>query len=110
MEFLLFICTDPTAPAYVASDDNIEEWVAEVEGRGARAGGNRLRPASEATTVTVRGGETAVSTGPLVASRDWIAGFDTIECADLDEAVEIAAKHPMARFGAVEIRPAWSME
>jgi hypothetical protein len=39
-----------------------------------------------------------------------IAGFDILECANLDEAVEIAAKHPMARSGRIEIRPFWSEE
>jgi len=110
MEFLLLICTDPTAPEYVPAEDNIEEWVSELEARGARTGGDRLRPASDAVTVAVRAGETVVSSGPFVESDDRLAGFDTIRCADLDEAVAIAAKHPMAKFGRIEIRPVWSME
>ena len=110
MEFLLFVCNDPTAPPYVPSEDNIEEWVTDLEQRGARTGGNRLRPASDAVTVAVRDGETVVSPGPFIESGDRIAGFDTIRCADLDEAVAIAAKHPMAKFGRIEIRPIWAME
>jgi hypothetical protein len=110
MEFLLLVCNDPTAPEYVPADDNIEEWVTDLEASGARTGGDRLRPAGDAVTVAVRGGETVVSAGPFVESADWLAGFDTIRCADLDEAVEIAAKHPMAKFGRIEIRPVWAME
>lgn len=110
MEYLLFICNDPTAPEYVAAEDNIEEWVADVDSRGLRHTGNRLRPASDATTVKVRDGELVVSDGPFAETKDWIAGFDLIECDDLDQAIEIAAKHPMARFGSVEIRPIWEWE
>ena len=110
MEFLLFVCTDPTAPPYLAAEDNIEEWVTDLEARGAHTGGNRLRPASDAVTVAGRGGETVVTPGPFVESLDRIAGFDTIDCADLDEAVAIASRHPMARFGRIEIRPIWPFE
>ena len=110
MEFLLFVCNDPTAPEYVPAEDTIEEWVTDLDHRGARTGGDRLRPASDAVTVAVRNGETVVSAGPFIESDDRLAGFDTIRCADLDEAVAIAAKHPMARFGRIEIRPIWSME
>ncbi|MFC9350544.1 YciI family protein [Arthrobacter sp. NPDC057013] len=104
---MLFICTDPTAPKYVAAEDNIEEWVAEMEARGVAQHGDRLRPVEDATTVTVRGGEVVVSNGPFAETQGWIAGYDIIKCADLDEAVEVASKHPMAKFGKIEIRPVW---
>jgi hypothetical protein len=110
VEFLLFVCNDPTAPPYVAAEDNIEQWVTDLEKRGAHTGGNRVRPASDAVTVAVRDGETRVSAGQFAESADWLAGFDTIDCADLDEAVLIASKHPMARFGSIEIRPIWPFE
>jgi len=42
---------------------------------------------------------------PFAETKEWIAGFVVLECAGLDEAVEVAAKHPMARFGKIEIRP-----
>ena len=54
VEYMLFICTDPTAPAYVAAEDNIAEWGAEMETRGVARHGDRLRPVEDATTVTVR--------------------------------------------------------
>ncbi|TDF95003.1 MULTISPECIES: YciI family protein [Arthrobacter] len=106
---MLFICTDPTAPKYVAEEDNIEEWVAEMEGRGVTRHGDRLRPVQDATTVTVREGEVLVSDGPFAETKEWIAGYDVISCADLDEAVEVASKHPMAKFGKIEIRPVWPL-
>ncbi|WP_136053734.1 YciI family protein [Microbacterium sp. K24] len=110
MQYLLFIVSDPAAPEYVPEEDNIEEWVAEVERRDASWTGSRLRPPSDATTVTVRDGRTILTDGPFTETKEWIAGFDLIDVADLDEAVEIAAKHPMARFGRVEVRPTWPFE
>ena len=48
-----------------------------------------------------------VSDGPFAETKEQIAGYDVIECADLDEAIEIASKHPVARIGTIEIRPFW---
>jgi hypothetical protein len=107
VEYMLFICSDPAAPEYVAAEDNIVEWVAEMEARGVARHGDRLRPVQDATTVTVRAGEVVVSDGPFAETKEWIAGYDIIACADLDEAIEVASKHPMARFGKIEIRPVW---
>ncbi len=110
MEFLLFIVSDPAAPTYIPEEDNIEEWVADVERRGAARVGNRLRPPSDAVTVTVRDGRTLLADGPFTESAEWIAGFDLIDVANRDEAVDIASRHPMARFGRVEVRPIWPFE
>lgn len=110
MNYMLFICTDPEAPEYVAAEDNIEEWVTEMDGRGVRLRGDRLRPVEDATTVTVRNGGVIVSDGPFAETKEWIAGFDLIACDDLDEAIEVVSKHPMARFGKIEIRPLWPIE
>ena len=110
MEYLLFIVADPAAPTYVPEEDNIEEWAADLDRRGVSRVGNRLRPASDATTVTVRDGKTILTDGPFTESKEWIAGFDLIDVDNLDEAIEIAAAHPMARFGRVEVRPVWPFE
>jgi hypothetical protein len=61
-----------------------------------------------ATTVQVRGGEVLIADGPFAETKEQIAGFDILECADLDEAIEVAAKHPVARFGKIEVRPYWT--
>lgn len=110
MEYMLFVCTDSTAPEYDPAEDNIREWVKDVEERGVARHGDRLRPANDATTVKVRDGDLSVSAGPFAETTEWIAGYDVIDCSDLDEAIEIASKHPMARFGQIEIRPMWPME
>ena len=110
MEYILFIATDPEAEEYDPALDDIADWVAEMQQRGVAIHGNRLRPVEDATLVRRRNGELLVTDGPFTESKEWIAGFDVIECADLDEAIEVAAKHPMSRFGRIEIRPAWPLE
>ena len=55
-------------------------------------------------------GQVIVVDGPFAETKEQIAGFDVLECADLDEAIDLAAKHPMARFGALEVRPFWPFE
>jgi len=110
MEYMFFICVDPEAPEMVPEENNAGEWVAELTASGARRTGHRLRDPDDATTVRVRDGQLLVSDGPFAETKEWVAGFDVITCADLDEAVQIAAKHPMAKFGRIEIRPFWPTE
>ena len=67
----------------------------------------RLRPIVDATTVRVRDGETLVSDGPYAETKDFVGGFVIVECPNLDDAIAIAAGHPYAPWGGVEIRPVW---
>jgi hypothetical protein len=55
----------------------------------------------------VREGEVLVSDGPFAETKEQIGGFDILDCADLDEAIEVASKHPAASFGTLELRPFW---
>jgi hypothetical protein len=105
MEYLLFIATDTEPEPFDTDVTDIEDWVAEGERRGIRKQGDRLRPPEDATTVRMRKGELLVTDGPFTESKEWIAGYDLIECADLDEAIDYASRHPMAHFGRIEIRP-----
>ena len=110
MEYMLFICTDSTAPTTEPSGHTIDEWVVETTDGGTRRYGDRLRPANDATTIKLRGGRLSVTAGPFAETTEWIAGYDVIECGDLDAAIQIAAKHPMAQLGQIEIRPMWPIE
>ena len=110
MRYMMFVATDPEAEPFVPEEDNIGEWVADVEARGLRVTGERLRPVEDATLVRVRGGELLVTDGPFTESKEWIAGFDVLDCRDLDEAIEVASRHPMARFGRIELRPMWPFD
>jgi len=66
-----------------------------------------LRPGSDATTVRVREEEVLLSDGPFAETKEQIAGYGIIECENLDEAIEVASRHPVARFGSIEVRPLW---
>lgn len=83
----------------------IPRWAGEMEGRGVRLLGRPLDPPETAVTVRVRDGETLVTDGPFAETKEFIGGLDLLECADFDEAIEVAAKAPVSWFMAVEIRP-----
>lgn len=108
MRYMLFICTDPEAEPYSREEDHIEQWVRETE--GVRLHGDRLRPVSDAVTVRVRAGRTLTTEGPFAETQEHVAGYDVIECDTLEQAVEVASRHPMARFGRVEVRPFWPFD
>ncbi|HET9167906.1 MAG TPA: YciI family protein [Actinospica sp.] len=108
MKYLMLVCVDPELdPGTVEGAPDVEEWVSEMDGKGIRLLGDRVRPGSDATTVRVRNREVLLSDGPYAETKDLIAGFDVLECADLDEAIEVASRHPMAWRGVIELRPFW---
>jgi len=106
MKYLMFICADglPTPQALAVLQRECPGWVEEMEGRGVRLLGRELDLPQTAATVRVRDGQTLVSDGPFAETKEFIAGFDLLECAGLDEAIEVAAKHPSSWFQAIEIR------
>jgi hypothetical protein len=64
-----------------------------------------LHAVSTATSVRVRDGKRVVTDGPFAETKEHLGGFYLIDAKDLDEAIGIAARHPGARLGTVEIRP-----
>jgi len=113
VKYMMFVVADPAAAAEATPSDGdltIEQWLADVEGRGKRITGNALRPVSEAVTVRISRGQVLVTDGPFSETKEWIAGFDILECDDLDEAIAIAARHPQANGGKLELRPFWTGE
>ncbi|MEU4238646.1 YciI family protein [Actinoplanes sp. NPDC026619] len=105
MKYMMFVCTDTEPETDESAAPDIEVWVAENDANGRRVTGNQLVPPSSATTVRVRGGEVLLTDGPFAETKEVIVGFDILECADLDEAIAVAAAHPMAYGGRLEIRP-----
>lgn len=81
------------------------EVAREMADRGIMRGGSPLQPTATATTVRVREGAALTTDGPFAETKEQLGGFFLVECRDLDEAIDIAAKLPAARIGAVEIRP-----
>lgn len=110
MKYLMFVLDDAQPDTSPEPLPDVEAWVTKHDASGKRVLGERVRPAEDATTVRVRDGELLVTDGPFTESKDWIAGFDVLDCEDLDEAIEIASKHPMARAGRLELRPFWPFE
>ncbi|WP_055589999.1 YciI family protein [Streptacidiphilus griseoplanus] len=106
MKYMLLICVDESVEVS-EEEASPEAWVKEVDGSGVRLSGSRLRPVRDATTVRVRDGELVVSDGPFAETKEQIAGYDLIECDNLDEAIAVASRHPAAGFGTVEVRPLW---
>ncbi|MFC3505704.1 YciI family protein [Micromonospora krabiensis] len=105
MKYLMLVCTDTEPDADPTAAPDIERWVAERDARGQRLAGDRLAAPDAATTVRVRDGELLVTDGPFAETKEVIVGFDLLECADLDEAIEVARSHPMAYEGRIELRP-----
>jgi hypothetical protein len=105
MEYMLFVATDSEPDARTEEANEVEDWVEEGTRRGIRLRGDVLRPKQDATTVRVRGGEVLVTDGPFTESKEWIVGYDLLECEDLDQAIDYVSRHPMARNGRIEIRP-----
>ena len=64
-----------------------------------------LHPVSRATTVRVRNGQTSLFDGPFAETKEQLAGFYLVDAKDLNEAIQIAAGIPPARYGSIEVRP-----
>ena len=88
--------------------DEGEAWRQDLEARGLQVLGNALRGTDTAVTVRVRNGETLLSDGPFIETKEFIAGIDVVSCADRQQAIQLAAAHPIARYYAIEVRPFWS--
>jgi hypothetical protein len=113
VKYMLLMCASESvqlsAEQEAAALKATKTWVEEMSARGVHVEGDRLRPPSEARTLRVRGGEMLVTDGPFAETRELIAGYDILECADIDEAVEVASRHPFAEFGTIEVRPFWPL-
>jgi hypothetical protein len=107
MQYMLMICHDETFRPPEAVEPEVVAWVEEMKRRGVRKSGDRFRPVSDAKTVRVRDGEVLLADGPIAQTKEQIAGYELIECANLDEAIAFASKHPMAKLGTVEVRQVW---
>jgi hypothetical protein len=115
MRYILLIAGDETSEAARSPEEDAAvmaeygAFSAEMGQRGVLQGGERLHPTTMGTTVRVRDGETLTTDGPYAETKEQLGGFFIVDCKDLDEAIEVAAKIPSARDGAVEVRPIWDM-
>lgn len=108
MKYMLLIYGDETAlsetereACYVEST----QLAHDIQSKGQYLSANPLHPTPMATSVRVREGKRLVTDGPFAETREQLGGYFLIDAPDLDEAIGIAARIPMARKGVVEIRP-----
>jgi hypothetical protein len=115
MRYLLMICTDEKALGAMSPEEGaamLAEYGTfgdEMGRRGVLQGGERLQPTTAATTVQVRDGEVLIADGPFAETKEQIGGYYMVECANLDEATDVASKIPGARHGTIEVRPIWEL-
>ncbi|WP_232665817.1 YciI family protein [Pseudonocardia sp. TRM90224] len=108
MQYMLLICGVEGTSVEPGTEEVTEDWVSEMDRKGIRLTGNRLRPVADSTCVRVRSGDTLLTDGPFAETKEQVLGFDLIECADLDEALDVASRHPVATWGTIEVRPLWT--
>ncbi len=107
MQYVMLVRVDPELPVPETGADP-EAWVAEGARTGMRLEGNGLESPETATTVRVRDGRTLITDGPFAETKEVVAGYDLLEAPDLEAAVGYAAEHPVAAFGALEVREVWA--
>ena len=108
-QYMLLVYEEEVDPAAQAERERQLPMLLELH-RSLREAGLLVRVQSlgsteSATSVRVRDGETEITDGPFAVTKEVLAGYYVLECADLDEAVKQAARLPMARWGTVEVRP-----
>lgn len=109
MKYMLLIYFDEQAPLSEAERQECyaesTQLAHEIHANGQFLGANPLHPTSMATTVRVRDGKRLVTDGPFAETREQLGGYFLIDAKNLDEAIGIAVRIPMARKGTVEVRP-----
>lgn len=108
MKYMLLIYGDEQALSESERQDCYVESTQlahDLHSKGHYLAANPLHPTSMATSVRVRDGKRLVTDGPFAETREQLGGYFLIEAKNLDEAIAVAARIPMARRGTVEVRP-----
>ena len=108
MKFLMLVCAEDSGAEDGGTEPDADDggsfpWLDDVIARGIRLDGDRLASPRTARTVAVRDGEILVSDGPFAETKEVICGYDVLECASLEEAVRVAAAHPVALLVTVAV-------
>jgi len=108
-QYMLMVYENEVEPAEQAQREQVTPMLVELHRSlreaGLLVGVNRLHSAESATSVRVRGGETEITDGPFAVTKEVLAGYYVLECADLDEALRQAERLPMAEWATIEVRP-----
>ena len=108
MKYLLLIYGDENALSETEREACYRESTQlahDIHAAGQFVGAAPLHPTTTATSVRIREGKRLVTDGPFAETREQLGGFFMIDARNLDEAIAIAARIPMARQGTVEVRP-----
>lgn len=111
MRYVLSIYLDEALEASKSKEELDQEmagyyaFTEAVQSAGICVASEALHPTSTATTVRLRDGKTLTTDGPFAETKECLGGFYLLECKNLDEAIQWAAKIPSAKDGSVEIRP-----
>ena len=111
MKYMLLICRDEPVWDKLAVTERQQIYMdtvkiqEELTARGQYLAGHPLYPSSAATSVRVRDGKRLVTDGPFAETREQLGGYMLIDVKDLDEAITIAGRIPLARTSTVEVRP-----
>ena len=108
MKYMLLIYGDEQALSETERQDCYQEstqLARDLHANGQYLAANPLHPTAMATSVRMRDGKRLVTDGPFAETREQLGGYFLIEAKDLDEAIAVASRIPMARKGTVEVRP-----
>jgi hypothetical protein len=108
-QYMLLVYEDEVDAAEQAEREHVTPMLIELHAglreAGLLVGVNRLHSTESATSVRVRDGNTEITDGPFAVTKEVLAGYYVLECADLDEALKQAARLPMAPWATIEVRP-----
>jgi hypothetical protein len=108
-QYMLLVYEEEVDPAEQAEREQVTPMLVELHAglreAGLLVGVQRLRSTESATSVRVRDGQTEITDGPFAVTKEVLAGYYVLECADLDEALKQAARLPMAPWATIEVRP-----
>src|SRR3954454_10274630 len=113
-QYMLLVYEEEVAPAEQAEREHVTPALVELHASlreaGLLVGVQRLRSTESATSVRVRDGEAEITDGPFAVTKEVLAGYYVLECADLDEEPRHAARLPMAPWATIEVRPIMAAE
>ena len=107
MRYVLMLCSDASVPPERFDEGIVAGcggWTEEMERRGILRLAAGLQPPAEARTVKVRDDDVLLTDGPFAETKDQIGGLTMIECDTFEEALALAARHPWAQVGQIEVR------
>lgn len=94
----------------IAFDNESLTYDEELQRSGHFIAAEALESVKSAVTVRMRNGKISTTDGPFTETKEQLGGFILIEARDLNDAIQVAAKIPLARFGSIEVRPIWELE